>query len=93
MLTLQLSKSDRSAIQISVPATTAAKLELSLFNAQHQGIYQTIIPAEKATLILPNLSETPQRWTVAIICNESDRTEDFVLEGSVPNPRTFASLK
>jgi hypothetical protein len=84
LLTLQLPGSNSDAIQLQVPATNASNVEFSLFDAQHRGLYQMTIPAKKMTINLPELASKPRYWTIAMVCNESDRTEDLVIQGSMP---------
>ncbi|MEA5575681.1 DUF928 domain-containing protein [Anabaena sp. UHCC 0451] len=82
-----LTKSDRPTVLIQLPPTTAKNLELSLFDQQIQGIYQTVIAVNSASgimaLQMPKtapalLANKPYYWTVALVCNPSDRTEDLV---------------
>jgi Domain of Unknown Function (DUF928) len=84
LLTLRLSESNPTGMQIQVPATNASNLEFSLLDAQHRGLYQMTIPVKKTTVQLPELASKPRYWTIAMVCNESDRTEDLVIQGSMP---------
>jgi hypothetical protein len=64
--------------------------ELSLFDAQGRGIYQTTVPISRSDTFMrfpfpadaPALSaQRPYYWTVALICNPNQRTDDWLIGG------------
>ena len=89
---LGLTSSDRPTLPVYIPATTAKHLELSLVDANQRGIYQTTIqlPA-KAQIVgikLPKTApalkiEQNYSWSIALICDPSDRLQDWVVKGKV----------
>ena len=89
---LGLTLKARPTLPVYIPNTTANNLELSLFDANHQGIYQTSIKLpdrEKAVGIeLPQAAPELQvdreyYWSIAMICDPSDRLKDLVVTGRV----------
>ncbi|KAM3095469.1 DUF928 domain-containing protein [Phormidesmis sp. 146-12] len=87
---MALTSSDRPDFWIYLPKTTAQMVELSVFDAEMNGIYQTLVPiSTKAGLVSLRLpSEAPQLkpdqpyyWTAALVCNQNDRTSDWVVGG------------
>lgn len=80
----------RPKFVIFLPDTIAQTIEISLFDAQMRGVYQTTIAKPNQTglvnLELPSTApalEIGKRyyWTVALVCNQQDRTEDWVTGG------------
>ena len=86
-----LSQSDRPNLFVYIPQTTAQTAEFSLFDEQMKGIYQVSVPVSQAGLVnigLPDtapslVKEQTYYWTVALVCNPDDRTEDWVVGGWV----------
>lgn len=98
---LGLTQSDRPNFLVYMPQTTAQTAEFSLFDEQMNGIYQMSVPVSKAGLISIGLLDTapplakdkPYYWTVALVCNRSDRTEDWVVGGWVERAEPSVALK
>lgn len=87
---LGLTQSDRPNLFIYLPKTTAQTAEISLFDEQMNGIYQVSVPVPQQGGLVsiplpdnaPNLAQNkPYYWTFALVCNESDRTQDWVVGG------------
>jgi hypothetical protein len=86
---------------VYIPQTTAQTAEFSLFDEQMNGIYQVSIPVVKAGLVsisLPDAApalakDKPYYWTVALACNPSDRTEDWVVGGWIERAEPNDNLK
>ncbi|MEM7725827.1 MAG: DUF928 domain-containing protein [Cyanobacteria bacterium P01_A01_bin.45] len=102
---------------VYIPSVKAQNAELSIFNAQMEGVYQTNLSISKyqgfVTLPLLNRinrtsnttslqTETrtivleknkPYYWTLALICNESDRTEDVVVGGWIEYAKPSQDLQ
>ena len=87
---LGLTLVDRPNFLIYLPSTTAQTLELSLFDRQQNGIYQTTLPVPATSGLVsiqlpataPKLNRNhPYAWSIALICNPQDRTEDWVVRG------------
>ena len=86
-----LSQSDRPNLFVSIPQTTAQTMEFSLFDEEMNGIYQVSVPVSQTGLVRVGLPDTapslapdqPYYWTVALVCNPSDRMEDWVVGGWV----------
>ncbi|MGI0484016.1 DUF928 domain-containing protein [Pantanalinema rosaneae CENA516] len=85
-----LTTRDRPTVHIYLPATTAQMAELSLFDAQGRGIYQTTVPISSTDTLVrfsfpstaPILSaDQPYYWAVALICNPNQRTDDWIIGG------------
>jgi Domain of Unknown Function (DUF928) len=90
MQKLGLTMVDHPQFLIYLPPTKAQKLELSLFDRQQNGIYQTTLPIPKTSGVVsiplpasaPRLAKThPYAWSIALICDPRDRTEDWVVTG------------
>lgn len=98
---LGLTQAERPDFLAYIPQTTAQTAEFSLFDQQMNGIYQMRVPVSKAGLVsirlpdrAPPLSkDTPYYWTVALVCNPSDRTEDWVVGGWIERAEPSAALK
>lgn len=98
---LGLTQSDRPNFLVYIPQTTAQTAEFSVFDQQMNGIYQMSVPVSKAGLVSLRLSDTapplakdkPYYWTVALVCNPSDRTEDWVVGGWIERAEPSAALK
>lgn len=80
----------RPTVRVYLPPTTAQVAELSLFDAQGRGLYQTIVPISRTDTFMqfsfpsaaPALSaQQPYYWTVALICNQNQRTDDWIIGG------------
>jgi Domain of Unknown Function (DUF928) len=87
---LALTTVDRPNFLIYLPQTKATALELSLFDHNRKGIYQTILPVPQTSGLVriqlpqtaPSLSKNqPYAWSIALVCNPADRTEDWVVRG------------
>lgn len=97
-------RSSQPTILIYLPDHKAQLLEFSLFNAQKQGLYQTTLPTHNQSGLIefPFPSDAPTLvkgqnyyWTVAVVCNAHDRTEDQVVSGWIQYrdlPQTVAQL-
>lgn len=98
---LGLTQSDRPNFFVYIPQTTAQTAEFSLFDEQMNGIYQVNVPVTKAGLVSISLLDTapslvkdkPYYWTVALVCNPSDRTDDWVVGGWIERAEPSATLK
>jgi len=99
---LGLTQAERPNFLVYLPQTTAQTAEFSLFDEQMNGIYQVSIPVPKqAGLVGIRLPDTapalaqdkPYYWTVALACNPSDRTEDWVVGGWIERAQPSATLK
>jgi hypothetical protein len=98
---LGLTVAERPNFLVYMPQTTAQTVEFSLFDEQMNGIYQMSVPVSKAGLVSLRLPDTapplakdkPYYWTVALVCNPSDRTEDWVVGGWVERAEPSATLK
>jgi len=99
---LGLTQAERPNFFVYLPQTTAQTAEFSLFDEQMNGIYQVSIPVPKqAGLVGIRLPDTapalaqdkPYYWTVALACNPSDRTEDWVVGGWIERAQPSATLK
>jgi len=100
-----LSQSDRPNLYVYIPATTAQTLEFSLFDQEMNGIYQVSVPVSQTGLVRIGLPDTapslapdqPYYWTVALVCNPSDRMEDWVVGGwvehTLENPSSPQALE
>lgn len=85
-----LTVQSRPAVWVYLPTTTAQTLELSLFDQNGNGIYQTTLPIADSNQLMrltfpknaPALSTSePYYWTVAIVCDQNHRTDDWVVGG------------
>ncbi|NEP12561.1 MAG: DUF928 domain-containing protein [Symploca sp. SIO2C1] len=96
-----LSQSDRPNLLVDLPQTTAQTAEVSLFDKQMNGIYQVSLPVSQAGLVniplpdnAPQLKpDQPYYWTVALVCNPNDRTEDQVVGGWIEHTQPSDTLK
>jgi hypothetical protein len=96
-----LSQSDRPNLFVYIPQTTAQTAEFSLFDEKMKGIYQVSVPVPQAGLVSIPLPDTatplaqdqPYYWTVALVCNPSDRTEDQVVGGWIEHTQPNDALK
>jgi hypothetical protein len=98
---LGLTQSGRPNFLVYIPHTPAQTAEFSLFDEQMNGIYQMSVPVSKAGLVSIRLPDTapplakdkPYYWTVALACNPSDRTEDWVVGGWIERVEPSVTLK
>jgi Domain of Unknown Function (DUF928) len=82
-----LTQVERPKFWVNLPHSKGKIGEFSVFDAQMRGIYQTNIPLLEPGLLnleiptnAPKLSKNkPYYWTFALVCNQSDRTEDIVV--------------
>jgi hypothetical protein len=75
---------------VYMPRNEAQALEISLFDEQKRGLYQTTLSIQNQSGLigLPLPNDAPKLvkgqnyyWTVAVVCNVNDRTEDQVISG------------
>ncbi|MFB2983716.1 DUF928 domain-containing protein [Microseira sp. BLCC-F43] len=99
---LGLTQSSRPKFLVYVPQTTAQTMEFSLFDEQMNGVYQMNFPVANRTGLIrielpenaPSLvKDKPYYWTVALICNPNERTEDMVVGGWIERTELNDSLK
>lgn len=80
---------ERPNFFVSLPQTSAKMAEFSLFDEKMNGVYQSHIPVNTPGLQSIHLASNtkaliknkPYYWTYALICNEGDRTQDWVVGG------------
>ncbi len=97
-----LTSRDRPSFIVYTPATTAQSLEFSLLDDQANGIYQTTLPLPSQAgfrrITLPptapalTLGKT-YHWTAALVCNPSDRTEDWVIHSTIQRTAIAPALQ
>lgn len=84
--------SPRPTFVVYLPESTAQNLEFSLFDQDMRGLAQVVVPLSQKSGILElplpsdvaNLSPNQTYyWTVALVCNPGDRTEDVVSRGQI----------
>jgi hypothetical protein len=87
-------------VWVQIPRTRAKLLEFSLFTDQQDGVYQTNLPISSPGLLKialpPQIALTtgkPYRWTVALVCNANQRTEDWIAEGWIQHQSLNAELQ
>ena len=103
---LGLTTQSHPTFWVHLPVTTAKTIEFSLFDRTRKGIYQVILPIPSSAGLLeiplpktePGLSnDRSYNWTVALVCNPKQRTEDWVMGGWIqrqsPSDRLQQSLK
>ncbi len=99
---LGLTQSARPRLLVYVPQTTAQTMEFSLFDEQMNGVYQMNLPVSNRTGLIsielpenaPSLvKDKPYYWTVALVCNPEERTEDMVVGGWIERTELNDSLK
>ncbi len=83
---------DRPIFTVYTPTTIAQHIEFSLLDDQGNGIFQTTFPVPKQSGFLriplpatvPPLSvDRTYQWSVVLICNPRDRTEDWVTQSTI----------
>jgi hypothetical protein len=88
--TIGFTRSDQPTLFIYIPRNEAQALEFSLFDEQKRGLYQTTLSIQNQSGLIhvPFPSDAPKLikqknyyWTVAVICNVNDRTEDQIIGG------------
>lgn len=96
--------SARPTLWVYVPPTQATTLEFSLFNEQQDGLYQTNLPIRAPGWMALNLPANlaplvpgqSYLWTIALICNPTRRSQDWLVEGWLrhqsPSPQLQAQL-
>jgi Domain of Unknown Function (DUF928) len=98
---LGLTQSDRPKLLVYIPQTTAQTIEFSLFDEQMNGVYQMNVPVSNRTGLVsidlpenaPSLvKDKPYYWTVALVCNPNERTEDMVVGGWIERVELNDSL-
>lgn len=81
---------ERPTVWVYVPPTYAKTLEFSLFDQNRKGIYQTLIEINDRTgyvpITLPSSAPAlnqnqPYYWTVALVCDNQERTNDWITGG------------
>lgn len=99
---LGLTTQARPTFWIYLPTTRSKTLEFSVFDRQRKGIYQTKVTiANKSGLVAITLPETAPaldlnqsyNWTVALVCNQKRRTEDWVIGGWIQRQAPTAQLQ
>ena len=99
---LGLTQVTRPNFLVYKPQTKTETAEFSLFDEQMNGLYQVSIPVSKqAGLVSIHLSDTapslvkdkPYYWTLALVCNSTDRTEDLVVGGWIQHTQLNDNLK
>ena len=99
---LGLTQSDRPKFLVYLPQTVAQTMEFSLFDEQMNGVYQMNLPVSNRTGLVsielpenaPSLvKDKPYYWTVALVCNPNERTEDMVVGGWIERAELNDSLK
>ena len=103
---LGLTTQSHPTFWVHLPATTAKTIEFSLFDRTRKGIYQVSLPIPSSAGLLeiplpktePGLSnDRSYNWTVALVCNAKQRTEDWVMGGWIqrqaPSDRLRQLLK
>lgn len=99
---LGLTGSSRPKFLVYIPQSTAQTMELSLFDGQMNGLYQINVPvANRTGLVSIDLPENapslvknkPYYWTVALVCNPNERTEDMVVGGWIESAEINDNLK
>ena len=99
---LGLTASARPKFLVYVPKTSAQTMELSLFDEQMNGVYQMNVPVANRTGLVnielpenaPSLvKDKPYYWTVALVCNKNERTEDIVVGGWIERSELNDNLK
>ena len=103
---LGLTTQSHPTFWVHLPATTAKTIEFSLFDRTRKGIYQVSLPTPSSAGLLaiplpktePGLSnDRSYNWTVALVCNPKQRTEDSVMGGWIqrktPSDRLKQALK
>jgi Domain of Unknown Function (DUF928) len=77
---------------ISLPKTQATQAEISLFDRQHQGVYQTkvVLPKTPAVIAFTIPADAPAllpdhdyTWTFALICDPKHRRRDQLISGQI----------
>ena len=99
---LGLTQSLRPKFLVYVPQTSAQTMEFSLFDEKMNGVYQMNLPVSNRTGLVsidlpenaPSLvKDKPYYWTVALVCNPNERTEDMVVGGWIARSEINDSLK
>jgi Domain of Unknown Function (DUF928) len=99
---LGLTQSLRPKLLVYVPPTSAQTMEFSLFDEKMNGVYQMNVPVANSTGLVsidlpenaPSLvKDKPYYWTVALVCNPDERTEDMVVGGWIERSELNDSLK
>jgi Domain of Unknown Function (DUF928) len=81
---------DHPRFWVYLPPHEATHLEFSLYDQDHNGLYQVILPvaagADLQPIDLPIgapalAPQATYQWTVALICNPERRTQDWVMGG------------
>ncbi|HLO87108.1 MAG TPA: DUF928 domain-containing protein [Nostocaceae cyanobacterium] len=98
---MELTTAAYPTILVDFPQTNAATIEFSLWDDEGNGIYQTNIPLkDKAGIIGIQVPQAAgplavgkqYKWSVAMICDSSERQRDVVLEGFVQRVQPSADL-
>jgi Domain of Unknown Function (DUF928) len=99
---LGLTTQAKPSFWVYLPASRAKMLEFSIFDRQHQGLYQTQIEiSNRSGFIQIKLPETAPElnlnqsysWTIALVCNPKRRTEDWVMNGWIQRQAPSALLQ
>lgn len=96
-----LTMHDRPTVWIYLPPTQAKTLEFSVFDQNRRGLYQTTIDIDKTGFVpialpasAPALSQNqPYYWTVALVCNPNERTNDSITGGWIQQKAIDVALR
>jgi hypothetical protein len=81
---------DHPRFWVYLPPHEATRLEFSLYDRNHSGIYQVMLPVAAGSgmqpidlpIDAPALDpQVTYQWTVALVCNPERRTQDWVMGG------------
>ncbi|HEY9852249.1 MAG TPA: DUF928 domain-containing protein [Leptolyngbyaceae cyanobacterium] len=99
---VELTAEDRPTIFVQITDSTFKEVELSVWDDRQNGIYQTTIPLPgKAGIVSVKLPEdapalkvgTRYKWTLAVICDPSQRSRDAVVQGWIERIELSIALK
>jgi Domain of Unknown Function (DUF928) len=99
---LGLTQVERPSFIVYLSPTIAQTAEFSLFDEEMNGVYQANVPVANQTglvsIALPDSApalakEQRYYWTVALICNPNDRTEDVVVGGWIERAEANENFK
>lgn len=97
---VEITTDSRPTFRVQIPKTSAQSAELSLFDANGAGVYQTSLSLTNtptiASVKLPDTAPALQPnqdyyWIFAVICTPGDRLQDRWVSGSIRYVETSAS--
>ncbi len=97
--TVGLTSQANPTVWVYVPDTKAKTLEFSLVNQEQEGIYQVNLPINTPGLVKVTLPANvlqagkPYYWSVALVCNPDQRTDDWVVGSSIRQQPLPADLQ